>query len=218
MSIKSKFCARCGKVTESLRNGLCPACYLEENQIKGPTSLVLKVCPKCGAVLWKGVWLRADKLPEFYFKELIKSKLRLPKNVELSRIDIVETGNLGRVSILLKIIGNLVEKQLKMKIEINKFACPDCSRQKADWMVKLQVRGVAVDTVLAMASKHRARIVKTQQQKTGVDIYFFTRSAANKLANQLKKQFGLTLKKSYEQHGHDFDTGKPLHREIISLR
>ena len=203
---------------ESLTNGLCPVCYLDENTITVPTSLVLKLCTKCGAILWKGVWLRSGKLPEAYFKDLIRSKLRLPKNTELSSINIIETGKLGSVSIVLKVRDEFIDKHFKIKLEVNKFACPACSRQKADWVAKLQVRGPPVNDVLAMASKYRARIVKTEQQKSGVDICFFTRSAANKLANKLKKQFGLTLKKSYEQHGHDFDTGKPLHREIISLR
>jgi len=236
MSLKSKFCAKCGKVTESLLGGLCPACYLYENPIKVQTSLTLKVCPKCDAVLWRGVWLRSEKQPEYYFKELIKSKLRPPKNTELRSIDVIELGKLGSVSIQLKVLDELIEKKFEVKLEINKFACPDCSRQKADWTAKLQVRGLSVkdeqptgkctkegrtltvNDVLAMASKHRAKTVKTEQKKNGLDMYFFTRSAANKLANKLKKQFGLAIKKSHEQHGHDFDTGKPKYREIISVR
>ncbi len=221
MALKTRFCARCGKETASTLGGVCTKCYLANNRITIPRSITLKVCPKCGSVRWRGVWVKADRTTESYFKQLIEQKTKIPKEATLQGIEIVKAGKQGDVKLTVAILGELMVLEKKADLVVDKFACPNCSRQHAEWAAKIQLRGgsgISVDEVLAMASKHKARIIKTEQQRGGVDIYFFARPTANKLAKALSKRFGLSVKKSYEQHGHDFDTGKPKHREIISLR
>jgi len=221
MALKTRFCAKCGKETASTIGGLCTSCYLANNKIKIPRSITLKVCPKCGATRWRGVWVKADRSTESYFKQLIEQKVKIPKEARLQSIEISKAGKLGEVKVTVAVLGDLMVLDKRAELLMEKFACPNCSRQNAEWAAKIQLRSgreISVDEVLAMASKHRARITKTEQKKSGVDIYFFARSPANQLAKALAKRFGLGVKKSYEQHGHDFDTGKPKHREIISLR
>jgi len=221
MVLKTRFCAKCGKETATLLGGLCSECYLTEHKVKIPRSITLKVCPKCGAIRWRGVWIKTDKPAESYFKQFIEQKTKIPKEAVLQSIEIMKTGKLGSAKVTVAVLGDLMVLEKKVELTLDKFACPNCSRQHSEWTAKIQLRrasDISVDEVLAMASKHKARIIKTEQKKNGVDIYFFVRSSANKLASRLAKRFGLKMKKSYEQHGHDFDTGRAKHREIISLR
>tara|TARA_Y100000310_G_scaffold252700_1_gene259435 strand:- start:297 stop:965 length:669 start_codon:yes stop_codon:yes gene_type:complete len=221
MTLKTRFCAKCGKETASLHGGLCSACHLIEHPVSAPRSVVIKLCPKCKAIKWRGVWLQSDNDAEHYFKQLIEQRVKLPKNVTLNKIKILKTGKQGKMVLVVEVLGDLIKVEKNIDLSVDKFACPGCSRQKSEWAAKIQVRSVSgssVDDVLAIASKYRNKIVRVERQKTGVDFYFFVRSKANKLASDLVKRFGFKLKKSYEQHGHDFDTGRPKHREIISVR
>ena len=218
MALKSSFCAKCGKITKSLTNSLCADCYLDENPIKIPRSLTLKVCPKCGAVLWKSLWLRAKQEPERYFQKLIEQKIKFPREATLVRAEVLEIGKQGGVKLVFHMNGELIERNVAATLIVNKFACPECSRQHSDWLAKVQVRNKPIDTIMASAVPFKHKMIKIEQRGNGIDIYFFDKSSANKLANRLKKQLHMSVKKTYEQHGHDFDTGKPRHREIIALR
>jgi NMD protein affecting ribosome stability and mRNA decay len=162
------------------------------------------------------VWLASKKSPDDYFRQTIEEKIKLPKDVEVVKMDLGP-----RAVFTVSVLGDLIRVEKKLEFKIDKFACPECSRQHSEWASKIQLRRrgeIPVDDILAMASKHKMRIIKTEQKKNGLDLYFFTKSTANKLASKLVKRFGYSLKRSYEQHGHDFDVGKPKHREIISLK
>lgn len=221
MVLKTRFCAKCGKETDSLLAGLCSECYLEKNPVKIPSEVSIKICPKCSAIKWRGVWVSSDKPAEYYLKQLIEQKVKLPKDVILTGIEILKAGRFGKVELNISVKGELVKIEKKIDLTVDKFACSACSRQKSEWLAKIQVRrasNISVGDILAVASKHRSKIIRTEEKKNGIDFYFFTRSTANKLASKLIKRFGFSIKKSYEQHGHDFDTGRAKHREIISLR
>jgi len=216
MALKTRFCAKCGKETASLLSGLCSLCYLKENPMSMPRKVILKVCPKCGAIRWRGVWLASKKSPDDYFRQTIEEKIKLPKDAKVVKMELGD-----RAVFTLSVLGDLIKVEKKLEFKIDKFACPECSRQHSEWASKIQLRRrgeIPVDDILAMASKHKMRIIKTEQKKNGLDLYFFTKPTANKLASRLVKRFGYFLKRSYEQHGHDFDVGRPKHREIISLK
>lgn len=218
MSIKSRFCVRCGKEIETTIDGLCHSCYVEDHPVQLPKQIELKICPKCNATMVKKVWINSDKTPEEYFIDEIKSKAKLPEHVKLTKMEIIEQGKLGEIKLDLSVAGTLIPIQVTMPLLINKFCCSDCSRHHSDWVAKVQVRGVEIEYLLPIASKYKNHIVRTKQQDRGIDFFFFGRSPANKLAQDISKEFGGKIVKSYEQHGHDYDIGQPKHREIILVK
>jgi len=153
----------------------------------------------------------------YYFRRLLESRIKLPPAVELEDYELEENGTLG---LTLKVLDRSFVIYRKIALKIEKVACPECSRQKSEWLSKVQLRGldeVSIDEILRMLSKQEG-IVKIQEARGGIDIYFFSQSKGRKLASRLKKRFGFSEKRSYEQHGHDFDKRRPNYREIISLR
>ena len=89
MGLKSKFCANCGKEVEKTTDGFCTNCLLNKELVVVPSTVSLKVCPKCKSIFLKGLWIHTNNPPEYYLKQMIltKSKVSLPVEIKDVRIE-----------------------------------------------------------------------------------------------------------------------------------
>lgn len=215
MTIKSKFCASCGKES---KKALCAKCYLAEHKIKVPKSASLLTCSKCGAVKWRGVWIKPEQDVEEYFKYFVIDNTKLPENIELEDVKINTVA--GTITLDLSVFGEKFTEIRHADFKLKKFACPDCSRQFGGaWTAKVQARTKKreeVDKVLGLARKFSSKIVKTEEQKNGIDIYFFDKSAASRLASLIRSKLNLKISKTTEHFR--MKEGKAVYRDVILLK
>ena len=218
MALKSKFCVKCGKETASLIESKCPHCYLNENKIRMPHKLELKVCPKCHAVKWLGAWIKTDNKPLYYFQKLFEEAVKVPKNVEVEEIKLEESGTVG-ISIKILDLKSVIYRDIELHID--KFCCPECSRQKTEWESKIQIRGLdenSMEEVLHALRTYQQSIIEIKEMKDGFDIELFSKEAGNCLMRYLRKRYGFTMEKSFEQHGFDNYKSKQNFREVLLLK
>jgi nonsense-mediated mRNA decay protein 3 len=223
MSLKSKFCAKCGKPSKVADN-FCVECFLELHPIRIPSKASIKYCTKCGAVWSRGLWIKASKKIENYLLKSIIEKIKLPDGVKLVKADILKTGSQGKLKITLQLGNSRLVEEYNAQLIIEKFCCPACSREtSSSHLAKLQLRANKdvkkfVEEVSKLAKKRGKFIVKAEEQKQGIDLYISTKEAAMSLANSIKKKLNCRMRMSTKQHGWDRMRNKPLTKVTILLR
>lgn len=220
MSLKSKFCAKCGKAGTSL----CHDCFLDMHPIKIPSKTSIRYCTKCNSVWLGGLWIKAAKPIEKYLLRKVIDKIKLPEGAEVIKAEILKTGALGKLKITLKLGNSKLVEEYNTQLIIEKFCCPPCSREKSStYLAKLQLR---TDKNVIEFIKKTSKIVrekgryvtKAEEQTQGIDFYISSKDVATSLANKIKKELKCRMKKSTRQHGWDRMRNKPLTKLTILLK
>lgn len=218
MDLKSKFCPKCGKKTAELVRGLCPKCYYEENKVELPKRLEIMICKNCGAIKFKGEWIKTGSWKNWIGKKLLK-KIKPPQGIQVDNLKIVDTGESGKVRIWLSVGNKAFTEARKISITIKEKVCSSCgSRKKRQWNAKVQLRADD-DFIKEVLPKAPAEYVNRIKPVTnGVDIYFSSKNEGKSFARNLKKQYDLESKSSYEQRGWNNSKSAPYKMNVILLR
>ena len=87
---------------------------------------------------------------------------------------------------------------------------------------KLQLRGNIPVNIIEFIENHIGKMrnknafFRPERVKSGIDIYVGSKSSANNLAEQMKRQLKAELKRSYKLHTRR--EGKNIYRDVISVR
>jgi len=224
MGIKTRFCAKCGKETERLHEGLCPSCYFESRTVKLPRRITLYVCPVCDSINWKGLWLKTEHPHEYYLQLLVLDEAKVPGEVEIEDAKIMQEDRDGRVELTLNVLGKKFTQVLPIELYVDDKRCIDCAKRLSDVreaILQLRtIRGVEgfISAVIPTTEKFKSHIIKIAEQKHGIDIYMSSREAARHLAAELKKQFSLKIKETFEEYSWDKMKNRPKSRVNILMQ
>ncbi len=215
-----KFCYVCGKATNKLINGMCEDCFKDKSRIINvPEILELITCSKCGHTKIKNNW------KDINVENILKDKIKiLGENVKL---EIKKTNNDLKVSAkgLVKGVSKPKEETHSVYLHYNKVLCPDCIRKYGNYYEStLQLRGNIPDSTLQIIEneisfikdKDRKAFYRIEKVKGGLDLFFGSKSAAEKVAESLRKRFQAEIKRSFKLFTRK--EGKDIYREVISVR
>lgn len=224
MSIKSQFCPRCGEEKEKLYEGLCSNCYAETQKPNIPRQSSVRLCPVCKSIYVRNIWIKAVKLPEEYLERKIKEKIKLGPIEKLKKVKLVKTGKEGELRVTTEIDDRKIERTRKGEYIVDKYACPECSRQfKTSITAILQLRTKRnveqfIADILSMMGRDKSKIAKAEEKLHGIDFSFGDKRTARVLARKIKDRFNCTMKESVKQRGWDKQKNRPLVQVTYILR
>ena len=85
-------------------------------------------------------------------------------------------------------------------------------------MIQLRDSPENIERMLIIAEKFKPQILKFEEIKTGADIYFISKEAANHLASELRRHFKLWTKLSSEAYSWDQQKNRPKYKLVILMR
>lgn len=216
--MKSKFCARCGKKTENLFDGLCEDCFKETNELfYVPKTIRISVCKNCGKIKVKK-WERKS------IDEAIKSFIKVDGKLKKLNIKKNQVGN--KIFVEIKVFGlvkNKVEKTetKNTTVIIEKKLCDVCGKIRGGYYeAVIQLRSDDEEkikkylmSVKNIVEKNNGALTKVEKNKNGVDLYITPKNLVDKIIRnvphtEVKKSYTLVTKKD----------GKNLYRMTALLR
>ena len=224
MSLKSRFCPKCGKETEKLVDSLCSLCYSKESKFNIPKQKNVLQCVKCDMIYNKGFWTRPAKQVENYLVDRIKKSIRLPGDEQLVDIKLLNEGKSAELLVRSTIKGETIERVIDGKFEIKKYCCPACSREQGiDYTAKIQVRAAKdtdkfVDEALKYIREAAPKVSKVEPMLKGVDIYLVNQRLAKQAARRIKKHMEVVAKESFRNYSWDLEKDRPKRRITILLK
>jgi len=223
MAIKNKFCPSCGKYTNNLHDSLCSNCYIDSSSISIPKKVSMKFCPVCKSALVRYVWVTPSKPIGSYIEQYIASKIKLSPLEKLKNVKILKLDKDGEIEIISELNSKNIKRNKKINLEIQKFSCPQCSRQfKASVVAKIQLRTKDnakkfVSDILSYI-KQSLNIVGAKEHLHGIDISFSDNHTARVLMRRLKDRFKCSVKESVKQRGWNKIKNRPLMQVTYILR
>jgi len=224
MSIKSKFCVRCGKETSKLIDGICSECYFKTKGIKVPKKIKIQVCPRCEAIKWRGVWTKSEYPLEYFLTRDLIDKIRVPENAELEEVKIKKLDKNGIIEVTISVLGKKFSQEKQVRFEILKNLCKNCARYLAKTpktIIQLRTHKAVekfIEDILDYIENYRTNIIKVEHQKNGLDIYLSNKEAGKHLAYDLRKRFRCKMSESVKQYGWDKSKNRPLTRTTYLLK
>ncbi len=224
MSIKSKFCPRCGKSTDKLYASMCRTCYIDSNKPVVQRKASIKFCTVCKSVNLRNVWMSASKPVENYLEQVIASKVKVSPLEKLKKVKIIKLGKDGELKIVSELDGKKTERLVKTDLWIEKYACPECSRQfktSITAIIQLRTKGDTqkfISDVLKYMGAARRKIVVADERLHGLDLSFSDKRTARVLARRFKERFNCSMKESVKQRGWDRSKHRPLVQSTYILR
>src|SRR3989338_11153771 len=125
MGLKSRFCPRCGS-DANVSEGLCANCKFEKVEPKLPQKVVVRICRDCGAVNWRGIWVKTDESPEYYLTLALEKGARLPPSSVIKKLEIKKMGRKGKVDLVFEIDDKRFEQTMQSDIYVKDSRCQDC--------------------------------------------------------------------------------------------
>jgi len=209
-------CAKCGK-KEAITKGLCRDCYLEKVELDLPKRIELDRC-ECGAIYHRGSWgIEIDSI----LRDVLERKLRRAEfSAKVKKYSLTEKKGrlLAEVEIEVKVPEIHASKVVKKELELafRRRLCTKCIRKRGGYYeAKVQLRGIGIDEAKEILTRFAEEVSKVEEAKGGADLYFVSKSAAKKLASELKRR-GFMVKRSAKLVG--MKKGKRLFREIYSIK
>ncbi len=218
MSIKSKFCAKCGRQTAQLADGICTDCRLGSSLIEVPKKVVLKVCKDCGAFEMEGLWVKSNEPEQNYFENALIKKAKIPVGAELESVGL--SGN-GQVSVTINFEGRQFTQAFPVQTQIKRSVCPECSmHRRKQYVAVLQLRASEsdIEKMRRMVSKFENYVLKFEEQRTGLDVYLTNKEVAKQIAGELRSKFNLWTKESGQAYSWDKQKNRPKYKLTILLR
>jgi nonsense-mediated mRNA decay protein 3 len=224
MVLKGKFCAKCGTDSEKiLIDNLCAECYLELHSVKVPKQKELRVCSRCGSVLIDHFWVNPDKDIRTTFANQIEKNIHVPDNIEIVKLDLVKIKPDGLIEVTFDLKGNVLSKEYKSNLRIQKQLCPTCKQNThTDHKAILQLRSKKgsskfISDSLAFMQKHKKKIIKIEEQKTGIDVYLHARTEGIDLARKFRLKFDCHMKETREEYSWNRSKSRPKYKSTVLL-
>lgn len=223
MSLKSKFCPRCGKETEHLINALCEDCFREKTPVgEIPDQLALQLCPRCGSykkgMQWQKTYNLASTIKTLLRKEM---EMKGQGTVNMKLDPEMKSATVKTRWFIDEKQQNPTETHNEIMINIQKRLCDSCFRKFSGYYVAtVQLRGdadsIAQATSRIMGIENHGElwfISKIEEVKGGIDIQLGSKDMAYEIERMFK---GKDIKKSYSLVTRR--DGQDLYRTTILIR
>jgi len=186
-----KFCVKCGKKTEKLKEALCSSCS-DSHYSLSIKELSTKVCLRCRKYLFQNKWLKAHNLDEI-IKYIAKSSIKEKISV---KTDIPEHYTKPGIEFDAAAIIKIRNNDYSVPIKILFTSCDRCSKENTKYFEgNLQLRTtdkeiiMFAEKLLKDAREKGIFVSKREEVKNGIDYYITSKSFIRKLAKELKKRF-----------------------------
>ena len=208
-------CVRCGREAPLVDGRLCAECYLDVYGLgRGPDSIELIVCPRCGSFRYGGRWVEAAG--EGYREALallFQARFRPAEHVAYYRVEEVRIReDEALVHVIGKLRGDTVERAVTyaVRFTVKHRVCPSCARKASGAPLAIvQVRGyggrldeeeeklleAAIPAALRGVEDH---VIALEKVKEGYDVKTTDHAAARLLASRLKSLLAATVKESFK--------------------
>ena len=224
MGIKVRFCPVCGKESAKLVDKVCVDCYFKSIKVEVPKHVSIQACPSCDAVHVKGFWIRSDEDHKNFLIQAFIDRLKLPKEVELEDVEILQEGANGQVQVNLSVAGKRFSIVRSVELYVRDGICDEDSKRKREaYTGILQLRAEKdVHSFLTGAENilknYSSNILKVEEQRTGVDVYFLDKETMKQAVGQLKRKFNLYLKESAKAYSWEKTKSRPKFKVTILAR
>ncbi len=224
-------CVECGK-REAKYEGLCEECFLKKVKfVDIPQHMEVVRCPHCGAVRFKGEWKRLEE--DEIIRELINRNLLVLHDYDaLSyNFDMIEEDGEFQLTVHFHIryVDMKVEEEIYSRVNVKYESCPRCNRFFGNYFEAiLQIRGLrdgelqdvvsyAHERIAFYAEKNENLFVTKEGEKHGGwDIYISDKREAKKVADEMARKYGATVKASPHIVGRK--DGRDVYRVTYSVR
>ncbi|TAL54165.1 MAG: hypothetical protein EPN86_04050 [Nanoarchaeota archaeon] len=220
-------CFICGN--PAVIGSYCKECFRNQNPpVKHFKPLTIKACVECPAISVEGKWIyepTPDTIPA-----LIRKKVIMNPEYNLKSMIVSSIGNFQEsfhpvqyeVKVLVSKGKHDIEQTYEFPLQFEKARCDRSLSAKSTYYEGiLQVRGITavveefIDLAIERGKSQGNFLVKKTKMASGYDYYFTKNKFVQKLANELKKQFGGNFKSSSRLVTRDRQTSKELHRVTI---
>ena len=234
MSIKKRFCIRCGVEESSenpIINGLCVKCYIDvKGLISVPKVVEFQICKDCGAVFFKGKWVKEYSAIEEVLESIVLENVRISELVNEIRgvnVRFVTTPSwttLVEVEVHGIVRGVEFRDSRMVKVIGKPTLCSTClARRSKDYEAIVQIRTLTpslsheVKRILEVkGSKLNLKVIEVKESSEGMDIYLVDKGSARRIVALIKKHFNTNIKTSFEDVGIT-SKGKMRRRLIYSI-
>ncbi|MBS3159148.1 hypothetical protein J4206_07735 [Candidatus Woesearchaeota archaeon] len=217
-----KFCVKCGKRTEELKESLCRDCsdLLHEIKIKDLSS---DICTSCHKYSLHHQMLPYHKLEDALKeiindslkKEEVQLKITIPQHKVNPGIEFQATANITSH-------GN----EYEVPIDILYTICDKCSKQGTKYFEgTLQLRTTDEEVIRFVNAelkdakkKESVFITKKVEEKNGFDYYLTSQRYLQKLGKKLKTKFDGEIKVTTRLFSRDRQRSKDLHRVTVFFK
>ncbi len=224
-------CIECGK-REAKYEGLCEECFLKKVKFTDlPGHMEIVRCPHCGAVKFKGEWKRMEE--DDIIRELIERNMDVLHDCDSIHFDFnvreENDGKLVDVLFHIKYEDLEVDEEHVSEVVVKYESCPRCNRYFGNYFEAiLQIRGLrdgelhdivnfAHERLAFYAQKNENLFITKEEGKHGGwDIYISDKREAKKVADEMCRKYGATLKSSPHIVGRK--DGKDVYRMTYSVR
>ncbi len=224
-------CLECGE-REAVVDGLCKECFVKKTKFTYlPPHMELTMCPHCGAVRFKGEWKRLDEGE--MIRELIERNMDILHDYDSMEVDF-SMGESDReipldVRIRISYRGIEVIEEHVSEVSIKYESCPRCNRFFGNYFEAiLQIRGLRDGELEELVSFAHSRlenyarknenlfVTKEEGKHGGWDIYISDKKEARKVAEDISRRYGATVKESPHIVGRK--DGRDVYRMTYSVR
>jgi nonsense-mediated mRNA decay protein 3 len=224
-------CVECGK-REAKYENLCEECFLKKVKFTDlPKHMEVVICPHCGAVKFRGEWRRLNR--EEMLRELIERNLDTLHEYDSLAVEFSEREGNKNLEVDVRI--HIKYRDLKIieehysEVSIKYESCPRCNRYFGNYFEAiLQIRGVREGELEEIVNFAHSRldyyaqknenlfITKEEGKHEGWDIYISDKKEAKKVADEISKRYGATVKASPHIVGRK--DGRDVYRMTYSVR
>ena len=197
-----KICALCGRETDILIEGLCPDCYRKTHPLARMKRDFVGIvrCPSCGAILYKGRWVRDPKVIEKLILESLEYMGRVT-NVSIETLSLRH----GLNTAVVRVRGSVHElisdydEEVQVKVRYSEELCPRCrdminERERAIVQIRSiipmggQLKRLIIDIVRKETIKEeRSGFLKVEDVSEGFDIKSSDQGLARIIAYKIHK-------------------------------
>ena len=235
------FCPECGSTDKKMVGDICIDCFLKEFQmIEIPKRIEVEICSHCNSKLEEGKWSEEFIPEEEIIYRALERNIKIADDVSNEIINLEIDQIKGTIaSCYVEVIGDVhgtqIEETHDTEVKIRKTVCPTCSKVQSGYYesvvqfradkreIKSEEYAKAdeiVERTLIKQSKSDklAYCPQIAKLKEGYDYYIGSFKSGKKVAENLKEEFGGTIKESPRLISEDKSTGKGLYRIWISVR
>lgn len=192
----------CGRETDILIEGLCPDCYRKTHPLARVKRDVVGIvrCPSCGAILYRGRWVKDPRVIEKLILESIEYMGRVT-NASIETLSLRHGLNTAVVKVRGSVHGLIsdYDEEVNVRVRYSEELCPRCrdminERERAVIQVRSAVpmngllKRLIIDVVRKETIKNeRSGFLKIEDTEEGLDIKLSDQSLARSIAYKIHK-------------------------------